>query len=85
MFQAELKRAILDCVNRPTNKSARKVNLLVAVKPKADEQGNIDGLRLTFDVKATLPPRTSAEYDLAVTNQGQAVVLVESEDEEADV
>lgn len=84
MFGAELKRCLQDCLNRPTDGKARKVSLVCSVKPVADDDGDCRGVRMGFDVKSALPPRTTIEYPLDVTKAGQAVFNREAESDVTD-
>jgi hypothetical protein len=79
-FQAELKRIILDCLNRPNDKKVRKLSLILTLKPEADETGDCTGVIGNFDIKATLPPRSTRMYDFGVTKAGQAYFMSEAEE-----
>lgn len=79
MFAAELKRALLDCLNRPTEKKVRKVSLLVEIKPQCDQEGNCENVNIGFDVKASIPARRTKVYELGITNGGQAFFMVDAD------
>ena len=82
-FAAELKRAVADCVNRPSNKKNRTVNLLLTMTPKMNENdGSCEGIKVAFDVKSNVPARSTNAYDMGVTQAGQAWF---TSDEEATV
>lgn len=82
MFAAELKRCIQDCLNRPGEEKPRKVNLIMELAPIQDEDlGDCRSLKMATDVKSTLPPRRTKQYELGVTKTGQAFFTVEEEDE----
>jgi hypothetical protein len=84
MFAMELKRALLDCLNRPGEGKARKVSLICAVVPEADEAGNCEGVRVSFDVKSTLPARKTLQYPMGITKAGQAWFSKEEEEDVTD-
>lgn len=79
-FGLELKRALMDCLNRPNEKKARKVTLDVSVTPVAQD-GDCEGVNVAFDIKSTVPARKTQSYPLRITTQGQAWFQVETEEE----
>ena len=71
-FAHELKRAVLDCIDRPGDKNARKVSLEFAISPIIDQDtGQCEGANGEFEIKSKVPTRKSKTYQFNVTKQGQ--------------
>ena len=74
MFQGNLRRAVKDCLDRPTDRRARKVTLQVNLTPVTEIRGNIvdcDGAKGVFLCKAKLPDFESREVDFGVQQSGE--------------
>lgn len=71
MFGLELKKALQDCLNRPSLKKARKVTLELEITPVANE-GECEKVLIGFDVKSRIPPRRTEAVPLGITHAGQA-------------
>ena len=78
-FDAALKRAVADCVNRPREDRARKINLQVELTP--DQEG--DDVDVTVQVKETIPSHQSTPLRMSVRKQGSQLMLVFQTEEEA--
>ena len=72
-----LKRCARDCEDRPAVEKPRKVVLELSVRPVMDEQGGLDTIRGTFQIKDTAPARESKVYDFGLRQiRGGDVQLV---------
>ena len=71
-----LRRAILDCEDRPGVTEARKVILQLELAPTIDEDGNVDTVRGQFQVKDSAPVRKTKKYDFSPRLQGKSKVLI---------
>ena len=79
-FNASLRRAIQDCVQRPIEGRSRKVMLQAELTPS--EGG--DDIDVSFQVKESLPTFQTSVVKMTVRKQGQQMQLVfQQEDEEA--
>ena len=70
-FEQALKRAVVDCLERPGDKAARKVVLTTNIVPVMQQDGDVVDAEVDFTVKATVPPWQTATRPLAVTKGGQ--------------
>lgn len=78
-FVHELKRAVQDCLDRPGDKTARKVNLEFTLKPLIDEAtGQCETVNGDFKIKSKVPERKSKTYNFAARKAGQLVFSEES-------
>jgi hypothetical protein len=71
MFDHELKRAVLDCFDRPGDKNARSVVLNLKLTPIIGENGDCDGVAGEFSCKGNVPTRRSKTYEFNVNRNGQ--------------
>jgi hypothetical protein len=72
-FMQELKRAVLDCIDRPKDKGKRKVAIVAEILPVMGE-GQVlecEGAEAAFKIKSTVPERKSKTYTFRVNKQGQ--------------
>lgn len=79
IFQAELQRALLDCVNRPAETRVRKVALVLELTPVLSEEGECENVAMAGDAKATIPSRRTNVKELSVTKQGHAFFTIDDE------
>jgi len=68
-FDLAFQRLIEDCKDRPELPAARRVTLTVTVKPRT-EQGSLDTVDVTFDIKDALPKRSTRSYNMSVGRAG---------------
>lgn len=78
LFSRQLQRAILDCDDRPGDKSARTVTVELKIKPvlqQGDGQGGaaIIDVAVEAQVKSKLPNYISKTVECQVKNGGRAV------------
>jgi hypothetical protein len=76
----ELRKAALDCDDRPGDKRARKVTLQLEIVPKVDDRGNCDSVDVTAQVKAIHPSRKSQKFDMSLRKNGVLAFNEESLD-----
>lgn len=79
-FAHELKRAVLDCLDRPGDGKARTVTLICTLKPTIDDQGDCDSVKGSFAIRAKMPERSSKTYDFGVTNKGHLYFQADAAD-----
>lgn len=73
-FNQALQIATQDCINRPGDKGARKIQLTVELKPQLDKETSaLDTISTEFVIKTTVPVRRSAAYPMLPLNDGKMV------------
>ena len=86
-FNAELRRVLDDCNQRPDDKAERVVNLQLFVSPIKPEFGDPVRGSLRFKIHSKLPPRPSNPFEVVIkeklTPAGNRIMqmLVNSESE----
>lgn len=68
-FDLAFQRLIDDCKDRPELPAARRMTLTVSVKPRT-EQGSLDTVDVTFDIKDAIPKRATRSYNMSVGRAG---------------
>lgn len=69
-FQHELKRAVLDCIDRPGDKKPRTVSLEFKLTPIVADDGSCEGAMGEFEIKGKVPTRKTKTYSFQVNKQG---------------
>ena len=69
-FMLELKRAVADCMDRPGDKNAREVSLVLKLAPVVADDGQCDSAHGEFQIKSKVPTRKSRVYDFGVNRKG---------------
>lgn len=69
-IEQAIKRAELDCKDRPLVKEARTVSLQIHFQPKVDEGGDLGIIDVSFDVVEKAPKRKSRIYEMATKRGG---------------
>ncbi len=69
-FEQELKRVVMDCDDRPGDKTARSVTLTLAVKPKMDVDGICDDCDVQVSVTGAVPKRKSKVFNMTLKKGG---------------
>lgn len=64
-FRLALKRVQHDCTDRPALAKARTVVLKLNAIPHADDEGDLQTVKITFDVKETIPQRSTRSYEMS--------------------
>lgn len=81
-FDDDLKRAVKDCEDRPTDKRARVVALIVKLNPEVDmKSGKVhcEDVAVEMQIKTGLPQRHSPVYRMKPKADG-VLMLPEEED-----
>lgn len=79
-FIHELKRVVLDCMDRPGDASARKVQLEFTLKPIIDEAGMCESAEGDFKIKSRVPDRKTKTYSFNVNKKGHLIYSSNSPD-----
>ena len=75
-FQEATKRAVLDCLERPGDKRARKVVMQMTIVPVPLIQGNTidcDSAEGSFQIKCTIPQWETESINFGVQNDGNLI------------
>lgn len=76
----ELRKAALDCDDRPGDRRPRKVTLQLDMVPVVDDRGDCDSVNVTAQVKAIHPSRKSQKFDMSLRKNGVLAFNEESLD-----
>lgn len=68
-FDQALRRCEADLKDRPAVRAARSVSLTITLKPDTDSTGELTSVSVAFDVKESIPKRSSRAY---VAEMGRA-------------
>lgn len=79
-FIAELKRVVLDCIDRPGDSSARKVQLLFTLTPVIADDGTCESAFGEFKIKSAVPDRKTKGYSFNVNKKGHLIYSSTSPD-----
>ena len=79
-FGHELKRAVMDCMDRPGDKTSRTVNMELKLTPVIGPEGQCDSVAGEFQIKSKVPVRKSKSYDFNVNRAGQLIYSSTSPD-----
>ncbi len=85
-FDQDLRFLAKDCLDRPGDKRARTLTLVVELEPTIDDDGQCESVKGSFRIAARIPSRQSKTYDFGVRRGGQLVFnqLLPDSDEEPD-
>lgn len=72
-FQLGLKRASLDCDDRPGESKARIVSLQCEITPIVGEDGYLEDVNVKFQVTDKVPTRKSRTYSMGFRKGGSLV------------
>lgn len=72
-FDQAIRRAAVDCDDRPGDDRARKVLLEIEFTPTCDESGLCESVQSQIQIKDTLPSRKSRKFDLGIRKGGMFV------------
>lgn len=68
-FEQAMKRCEDDCKDRPSVKTARKINLIVTLEPVPD--GNdLESVNVQFKITDSVPKRESKTYNMSAARGG---------------
>ena len=68
-----LQEALTDCDNRPNLESARRVAIIVTMKPITDDRAGMKAVEVAVNVKHTVPPRAGRKEYLRTSVRGDEV------------
>lgn len=71
VFRAARQAVVADIMARPNEKAKRTVTLVFGYTPIVVDDV-CDEMKVTVDVKTTVPPRKSREYHMAIKENGDA-------------
>jgi len=66
VFQYHVERARQDCMNRPADKTERKIIVEFSFEPVMDENRECDAINMTVKARSKVPDHASATYKLGV-------------------
>ena len=72
-YARAIKEAVLDCMDRPGDKTVRTVNLEMKLTPVIGEEGQCDGCDGEFQIKTKIPARKSKLYSFQTNRKGHLV------------
>lgn len=70
LLRMHLARIAQDCMDRPGDKTKRKVSIEFIIEPQINQQGECDDARVTVECKSKLPVYRSKPYEMRVTKGG---------------
>lgn len=79
-FICELKRVVLDCMDRPGDTNPRKVAMEFTLKPIVDEAGMCESAEGDFKIKSKVPDRKTKTYSFNVNKRGHLIYSSNSPD-----
>lgn len=79
-FNQAIKRAAVDCIDRPGETKERKVNLQIGIKPIMEDDGDATTVKYAFEVKDTIPTRKSKVYEASLQRNGTLIFNDMSDD-----
>lgn len=79
-FALHLKRAALDCMDRPGDDKERKVVLEIAVKPLMLPDGSCDEVKAQIQVFSKIPNHRTKVYSFGLRRNGSLVFSEDSPD-----
>lgn len=78
-FNQALRLAAIDVLDRPADKSKRKIQLQIELRPKlTDDTAVLDMTNVDWLIKTAMPHRRSATYPMLPTKDGQLIFQVGS-------
>lgn len=72
-FEQAVSRIVRDCLDRPGDKTPRKVLLQLQVVPVVGEEGQCEECLAEFQIKDSVPTRKSKTYSLATNRKGDLI------------
>lgn len=76
----ELKKAAMDCDDRPGERRPRKINVALEMVPVVDERGLAESCKVRATIKASHPDRRSKVFDMSLRKGGKLAYDEESLD-----
>jgi len=72
-FEHHVRRAALDCMDRPGDDKARTVTLQVSLKPVMEPGGDCVEVEAQIHAKSTVPPHKTKPYSFGLRKNGVLV------------
>lgn len=72
-FSKHMKRAIVDCDDRPGDKNARTITLVVSVRPVMQQDGAVMDVNVECSVSSSIPKHVSKTVECRVKADGRAL------------
>lgn len=69
-FDQNMKRAVQDCMDRPSDKKSRKVSIVCNVTPIVAVSGECEGAEVDFELKTSVPVQRTRSYTLIPNKVG---------------
>lgn len=72
-LNTELRRVVLDCIDRPLNANGRKVAMIMTVKPVPDQQNavsEIEFVTVGVEISSSIPKRQSKIFQMDPCRDG---------------
>lgn len=79
-FETHVKRAAIDCLDRPADNKPRKVTLEVAITPVLEPGGDCTEVEVQIYAKSTVPPHRTKPYSFGLRRNGVLVFNPDSTD-----
>lgn len=76
-----LRQVIQDCVDRPTDKKARKVTLQLIFSPIPDDLGACDEVSMSVQSKVSVPVKQTKTYSIGAKPSGEGFLNLASDDD----
>lgn len=75
-----IRRAALDCLDRPADGKPRTVTLTISLSPVLDPQGNCEEVQAQIHASSTVPKHRTKVYSLGLRRNGVLVFNPDSPD-----
>jgi hypothetical protein len=79
-FESHIRRAAMDCTDRPGDNKARTVVLEVSIVPVMQPGGDCTDVDVTIKAKSTVPPHRTKPYSMGLRRNGVVVFNPDSPD-----
>ena len=79
-FEHHVRRAALDCIDRPGDNAARKVTLEITLKPVMDPQGECTEVEAQIKASSAVPKHQTKPYSFGLRRGGMLVFNSDSID-----
>lgn len=80
-FNAELRKALLDCADRPNEDKARVVKMEIALIPKPGNANDCEAVDVQFRFSSSIPKAATRDYQMPVKerqgSRGETVVTAQ--------
>jgi hypothetical protein len=72
LLRMHLQRIAQDCMDRPGDKTKRKVTIEFIIDPIVSPEGHCDDARVTIECKSKVPTYRTKPYEMRVNTRGFA-------------